>query len=130
RTSLEPEPTMHKTVTATGAKNKFGSLVNWVVENSDEVIVENHGEPAVVLISVSEYEGYKAFREVERRKRLLAELTELRKRVRERNPDITTDEQAFEIADEIVRDAIDSLVAKGKIRFAADNSADNSSGNS
>jgi prevent-host-death family protein len=118
---------MPKTVTATDAKNKFGSLVNWVVENSDEVIVENHGEPAVVLISVSEYEGYKAFREVERRKRLLAELTELRERVRARNPDITTDEQAFEIADEIVRDAIDSLVAKGKIRFAADNSTDNSS---
>ena len=113
---------MPKTVTATDAKNKFGSLVNWVVENSDEVIVENHGQPAVVLVPVSEYEGYKAFREAERRKRLLAELTEIRERVRKNNPDITTDEQAFEIADEIVRDAIDSLVAKGKIRFAADKS--------
>ncbi|HEX8221141.1 MAG TPA: type II toxin-antitoxin system prevent-host-death family antitoxin [Chloroflexia bacterium] len=108
---------MPKTVTATDAKNKFGSLVNWVVENGDEVIVENHGQPAVVLVPVSEYEGYKAFREAERRKRLLAELTELRERVRKNNPDITTDEQAFEIADEIVRDAVDSLIAKGKFRI-------------
>ena len=113
---------MPKTVTATDAKNKFGALVSWVVENDDEVIVENHGKPAVVLVPVSEYESYKAFREVERRKRLLAELEELRERVSKNNPDITTEEQALEIADEIVREAIDSLVAKGKIRFAADKS--------
>ena len=108
---------MPKTVSATDAKNKFGSLVSWVVENSDEVIVENHGEPAVVLMSVDEYESYKAFRETERRKRILAELSELRDRVRSYNQDIVTDEQAEEIADEIVRDAINSLVAKGKLRF-------------
>ncbi len=111
---------MARTVSATDAKNKFGSLVSWVVENGEEVIVENHGEPAIVLMSVSEYESYKAFREAERRKRLLTELHELRERVRSNNEDITTDEQADAIADEIVRDAVNSLVAKGKIRFKAE----------
>ncbi|MEA2575889.1 MAG: antitoxin Phd [Chloroflexia bacterium] len=110
---------MPRTVSATDAKNKFGSLVNWVVANDEEIIVENHGEPSVVLMSVNEYESYKAFRETERRKKLLAELHELRDRVRKNNLDITTEEQAMEIADEIVRDAINSLVAKGKIRIKA-----------
>ncbi len=113
---------MPRTVSATDAKNKFGSLVNWVVANADEVIVENHGEPAIVLMSMTEYESYKSYREAERRKRLLAELYELRDRVRAYNQDVTTEEQAQEIADEIVQDAIDSLVAKGKIRIKTEQS--------
>lgn len=108
---------MPRTVSSTDAKNKFGSLVNWVAETRDEVIVENHGQPAIVLMSITEYESYKAFKEAERRKALLAQIEQLRNRVRRNNLDITTDEQAEEIADEIVRDAIDSLIAKGKFRI-------------
>jgi prevent-host-death family protein len=113
---------MPRVVSSTDAKNKFGSLVSWVLANDDEVIVENHGEPAIVLMSVSEYESYKALKEAERRKRLLAEFHELRARVRMNNQDITTEEQAQEIADEIVRDAIDNMVTKGKIRLKTEQS--------
>ncbi|HEX8229244.1 MAG TPA: type II toxin-antitoxin system Phd/YefM family antitoxin [Chloroflexia bacterium] len=113
---------MARTVSSTDAKNKFGSLVNWVVENGEEIIVENHGEPAIVLLSIAEYESYKSYREVERRKRLLAELHELRDKVRKYNQDITTEEQAQKIAGEIVRDAIDGLVAKGKIHSRTEQS--------
>lgn len=111
---------MPKVVSATDAKSKFGSLVNWVVENGDEVIVENHGQPTVVMIPLSEYENYRTYREAEKRKKVFARLRELRDRVRTYNQDIITDEQALEIADEIVREAINGLVAKGKIRFESE----------
>lgn len=53
----------------------------------------------------------------------LASLRKLRDEVRARNLDITTDEQALAVADEITRAAIDRLVEKGQIRFAGETQA-------
>ena len=40
---------MPKTVSASEAKNKLGAVLSWVRDNQDEVIIESHGEPAVVV---------------------------------------------------------------------------------
>lgn len=48
----------------------------------------------------------------------LASLRKLRDEVCARNLDITTEEQALAVADEITRAVIDRLVETGQIRFA------------
>lgn len=108
---------MPKTVSASEAKNRLGSVMEWVRENRDEVIIENHGAPSVVVIAYDEYEQMLKLREAERRKQAWEQLQALREQVRARNQDITTEEEAIEIADEIVRDAVQSLIEKGKLRF-------------
>ncbi len=108
---------MPKTVTASEAKNKLGAVLSWVRNNQDEVIVESRGEPAVVIISYTEYEKMQALKEEQRRKDALQTLRDLREQVRGRNQDITTDEQALEMADQFSRELIADLVKKGKVRF-------------
>lgn len=108
---------MPKTISASEAKNKLGSTIGWVVENRDEVIIENHGEPTAVLMAFAEYQQMQKLKEEERRKQAFQRLQSLRDKVRARNQDITTEEQAMEIADEITREAIKNLMDKGKIRF-------------
>jgi prevent-host-death family protein len=38
-------------VSATEAKNRLASIITWVQDNQDEVIVENHGEPKAVIMA-------------------------------------------------------------------------------
>ncbi len=111
---------MPKTVSATYVKNKLGTVVSWVLENQDEVIVESRGEPTVVIMPFAEYERVQDLREQERLNQALARLRKLREEVRARNLDITTDEQALAVADEITRAVIDRLVETGQVRFAGE----------
>ncbi len=108
---------MPKMVSATEAKNRLGALFNWIQDNQDTVIVESRGEPTAVIMSYSEYEKIQALQEQARRQEIWERMEALRREVRANNPDITTEEQAMEIADQFTREAIASLVKKGKIKF-------------
>ncbi len=108
---------MPKTVSASEAKNRLGAVLSWVQDNQDEVIVESRGEPAVVIMSYSEYEKMQELKEQQRRKNALQSLRTLRESVRAQNQDITIEEQALQVADQLSRDMIGNLVKKGKVRF-------------
>lgn len=107
---------MPKTVSAREAKNKLGSVVSWVLEHQDDVIVENRGAPTVVIIPYTEYEKVQELKEQERRRQAIERLRKLRDEVMARNQDLTP-EEGDALADEIARDAVNSLVEKGKVRF-------------
>jgi prevent-host-death family protein len=107
---------MSKTVSSTEAKNQFGSIVLWVLEHKDEVVVESHGEPKVVIISFAEYQQIKEIKEQRRRQEVLARLEDLRTRVRARNQDLTAD-QADDLADQIGRDIVEDMRKSGRVRF-------------
>ncbi|HYP41205.1 MAG TPA: type II toxin-antitoxin system prevent-host-death family antitoxin [Chloroflexia bacterium] len=108
---------MAKTVSASAARNRFGAVLSWVLDNRDEVIIENRGEPAVVIMSYTEYKKVKQLKEEQRRKDALQRLRALREEVRSRNQDITTDEQAMQIADQFGHDLADNLVKNGEVSF-------------
>ena len=110
---------MPRSVSANEAKNKLGSLIGWVVENRDEVIVESHGRPRAVLMSFAEYETIQALREQARRAAALDQLRQARQRSRSRNDDLT-DEQAVELAERFSRELIDDLASEGRLRFERD----------
>ena len=108
---------MPKMISATEAKNRLGSIFSWIHDNQDEVIIESRGEPTAVIMSYTEYEKIKALREQARRQEIWERMEALRREVSARNQDLT-EEQAAALADEISREAINSLVKKGKIKFA------------
>jgi len=107
---------MPKAVSATEAKNRFGSLVGWVTDEDDEVIVERQGRPRAVIMSIAEYEKVQELREQRRREEALATLRRLRAQIQARNQDLTV-EEADAIADRATRDAIQGLIDKGTLRF-------------
>ena len=107
---------MPKSVSTSEAKSKLSSIIGWVRENRDEVIVESRGQPSAVIMSYAQYEEVRTLREQQRRREALERLRRLRAEVRERNQDLT-EEQATELADQVSRDVMDGLIRKGKVRF-------------
>jgi prevent-host-death family protein len=47
---------MMRTITATQAQMRFGDVVRQVMEDGDPIIVEQAGEPQVVVISLADFE--------------------------------------------------------------------------
>jgi prevent-host-death family protein len=107
---------MTKTITATEAKNRLGAVLSGVQRSGEPVIVENRHEPAAVIMTYGDFEELQGYRAERRRHEAIAKIREIQQRVADRNKDLD-DEDADRIADEIVREAIDSMIAKGRIRF-------------
>lgn len=110
---------MPKAVSANEAKNRLGSLLGYVSEQDDEVIVESHGKPKAVIMSIAAYEEVQALREQKRRTDALNELRALRGEVRARNQDLS-EQDATALADRVSREFVDDLASKGKITFERD----------
>ncbi|MBM3190034.1 MAG: type II toxin-antitoxin system Phd/YefM family antitoxin [Chloroflexi bacterium] len=107
---------MPRTVSASEAKTRFGAIASWAAESKDDVIVESHGEPKVVIISFEEYQQMLKLREEARRRELLAQLRGLREEVRARNQDLTA-EEASDLAKEISEETIKRMIAEGKVDY-------------
>lgn len=104
------------TVTASEAKNRLGSLLEYVQCNQDDVIVESHGRPKAAIIPYPEYENLIVQREQIRRLEALSRLDQLRQQVQARNQDLTED-QASALADRFTREAVKELVEEDRIRY-------------
>jgi prevent-host-death family protein len=113
------QTTMPKTVSANEAKNRLGSMLGYVSEENDEIIVESHGKPKAVIMSISAYEDVQALREKQRRADILERLRTFEARVGERNQDLTA-EQVMELADRFAHEMIDDLAAEGRLVFERD----------
>ena len=107
---------MPKTVSASEAKARLGSVIEWAVQEQDEVIVESHGAPKVVIMAFDEYQKVKLLREAQRRQEALEQMRQLRARVQERNQDLTH-QQAEQLADQFTQEVVAELVTEDKIRF-------------
>ena len=107
---------MPKTVSVSEAKNQLSAVMDWAVENGDEVVIESRGEPKVAILSYAEYQEFLAFKEQARRKEALRQLEELAERMWARNADLS-DEEVEELAEEISQETIQRMIKKGKVRF-------------
>jgi len=111
---------MPKTVSATEAKNNLGAVIEWAVQNKDDVVVvKSRGEPKVVVMSFAEYEKVKEVKEKERRREALETLRAIREKQLERNRDLT-EEEADALADRFSHELVDDLAKEGKVRFERD----------
>ncbi|NLD74134.1 MAG: type II toxin-antitoxin system Phd/YefM family antitoxin [Chloroflexi bacterium] len=107
---------MPRTVTASEAKSAFGALADWAVETKDDIVIESHGKPKVVIVAYEEYKRLAALREQALREEALAELEAIRESVQSRLRDIT-EEEAEKTADRMTRRAVQRLIAEGKVRY-------------
>lgn len=110
---------MTKAVSTKEAKDNLSSLIGWVHEHEDEVIVESRGKPRAVIMAFKEYEKLYALRAQQRRQEALATMRRLRAEVTAHNSELTVTE-ADELAERATRDAIQGLMEKGKVRFEQD----------
>jgi prevent-host-death family protein len=106
---------MPKTVTASEAKNRLGSLIQWALTNKDEVVIKSRGEPKVVIMPYQEYQTVIEMREQARRRQALAQLEALRDQVQARKA--LTEKQATELADRFTREVVEELVEEGKVKY-------------
>lgn len=107
---------MNNVVTATEAKARLGELMRRAIDSGDSIVVECRGKPRVALVPYVEYEELQKLKQRARREAALAQLRELAREVQAQNQDLSEGE-ATGIADELIREAIDSLAAQGKVRF-------------
>jgi len=113
------ETTVPKTVSALEAKNRLGSLLGYVSEQGDEVIVQNHGKPKAVIMSYAAYEEVQELRGQKQRTDALERLRTLHSRTAARNHDLT-EEEAIAIADRVSHELIDAAAVRGDITFERD----------
>lgn len=106
---------MVKTVSATEAKNRLGAYVGAVVRGEGDIVIENHGKPAAVLVSYEEYRALREAAEYRRRREAMEGLRRLREEVRARNLDLS-EEEVDAIADDVGREAIARVVARIRAR--------------
>ena len=110
---------MPKAVSSVEAKNRLGSLLGYVADEGDEVIVESHGKPKAVIMSYAAYEQVRELREQRRRADALERLRALQHRVSERNSDLSFDE-AEAIAEDLSQEALRRMADRGDIAFERD----------
>jgi prevent-host-death family protein len=110
---------MARTISATEAKAKLSSLINWAIKNKDEVVVESHGRPTAVILPYETYEQFNELREQASRRQLLVRLEELAVQVQARNQDLTT-EATDDLADRFSREVVTEMVEEGKINYPRD----------
>ncbi|MGI8403903.1 MAG: type II toxin-antitoxin system Phd/YefM family antitoxin [Thermomicrobiales bacterium] len=108
-----------RTVSSNDAKQNWGSVIGSVSAGEDEVIVESHGKPKVVVISFEEYKSVQELREKQRRAALLERFRALSERIGNRNNDLT-DQQIDELSNRFSHEFIEDLAREGKIRFEYD----------
>lgn len=112
---------MPKTVSANEAKNRLGSLLGYVNEERDEVIVERRGKPRAVIMSMVAYAEIQALRDQQRRALALQRLRDLHARLADRNAGLS-EEEAIATADRVSHELVDRLAERGEITFERDRS--------
>lgn len=103
---------MHmKRISATDAKNHWGTFVRAITEGSGAVVVENRNKPLFVAIAPEEFDDYESFLKERKLRRARAALSEIQHLQADRNDDLSDAEveelgvrAAREIREELDRD--------------------------
>ena len=102
---------MTRFVTATEAKNRLGALMSEVLASNEPVIIELHGRPKIAMITRDRLAEIEEIERKQRHAKALASLDEIAKLNAGRNDDLT-EEQAMELAVEVVREIRAEMAAK------------------
>ena len=114
---------MPKVISSNEAKQQWGSVIRYVSEQGDEVIVESHGKPKAVVMSIAAFAEVEALREQKRRADILDRLGALEVRQAALNQDLSEEDAmalAVRFSSEMMNEMIDRLVAEGEISFDRD----------
>lgn len=105
-----------KTVSVSEARQQLNALVEWAIEHQEGVVIEKYNKPKAVIISFEDFQTLQQIKENEQRQQAWLEFQALAQKVSERNKNLTA-EEADEVADTVVREAVKSMEEKGQLRF-------------
>jgi prevent-host-death family protein len=105
-----------KTVSATEAKNRLGSLLAELSNGTEAIVIVHYGNPRAVLVSAEQWDQLSHARDRLRRLEAWEQLRELAAESSDRNADLTQ-EEADAIADEIADEAMARVVARARSRW-------------
>ena len=105
-----------KHVSASEAKTRFGSLVDWSVQHQQGVVVEKHGEPTAVIMPYGNYQEFLALKREADQKQALETFRQLRQDVRACNPNMT-EAQAQAFADDFTNEVMDAVIEKRQQKY-------------
>jgi len=107
-----------KTVSASEAKNRFGSLIAWVRAEQEPVVMESRGVPVAAIISYDELEEFREMKWRQQAAKAIEDLRQLQREVSSRpaNRNLTADE-AWELGKRAINETLEEMEADGKIRF-------------
>jgi len=107
-------------ISATDAKNKFGSLIAQVAESGEAVVVERQGKGRAAIISLEDYRQFRRLQEAERRREAWKDLERLRQEIAERNKDLPeiTEDEIVEAVREVRRELRQEWIEKDLIRYS------------
>lgn len=103
-------------VSLSEAKARLSRFVEQSAEDNEQIVIQSHGHPKAVLIPYRDYAQFTAWQEAQRRQRALDELHALKRQIRARNQDLST-EDGEAIADQYTRDVLEAMIAEGKVRY-------------
>lgn len=107
---------MTRTISVSEAKNTLSAVLEWAVENDDNVVIESRGEPKAAILPYDEYEEYLALKEEARRRDALQQLRELSEQIWAATSDLS-DEEVDQLAEEITQETFQRMIREGKVRF-------------
>lgn len=107
---------MPKTVSVSEAKNQLSAVIDWAVDNGDEVIVESRGEPKIVMLPYRDYQEFLTFKELARRQEALRQLEDLAEQIWSQTADLGV-EEAEQLAEEVSQETMQRMIKEGKVRF-------------
>jgi prevent-host-death family protein len=102
-----------KTVSATEAKNRLGSLLADLSNGTDAIFITHHGNPRAVIVSAEEWTALSEARTRLRRLEAWEQMRAAAAEISARNADLTP-EEADALAAEIADEAMSQVVARAR----------------
>lgn len=107
-----------KLLSVSETRRNLSSLINWIASKKGDLLIQNRGRPAAVMIPFDDYGLLLSAREQRHRQAAIAEMKRIAEEVGQRNENMSRQESET-LAVEATRATIESLVASGKVSFEA-----------
>lgn len=105
-----------KSASISETRQQLSALLNKIKHSREDVIIQNRGKAEAVIIPFADYDLLQEAREKRRRQQAIAELHQIAREIEAKNEPMTKAE-ADAIADEIAKEAVENLKARGKVAF-------------
>ena len=105
-----------KSASISETRQQLSALLNRVKKSREDVVIQNRGQAEAVIIPYADYALLQEAREKRRRQEAIAELYQIARDIEAQNEPLT-DEEAAALADEVAKEAVESLKAQGKVIF-------------
>jgi prevent-host-death family protein len=105
-----------KSASVSQTRQQLSTLLKQMKKSREDIVIQNRGQSEAVIIPFADYDLLQEAREKRRRQQAIAELHQIAREIEAKNEPLT-DKEVKSLADEIAREAVESLKNQGKVVF-------------